>query len=675
MAIIKCKMCGGNLNLAPNASTAECEYCGSMQTLPRISDERLSNFYERANDFRMSHEFDKATEIYEKIIEENPADADAYWSMVLCHYGIDYVEETKGGSRKPTINRAQMVSVFEDINYRSAIKYADAAQKRIYEEEAAKIDRILQRYLEISRNEPAYDVFICYKETAADGKRTEDSVHAAEIYRKLTSEGFKVFFAPVTLENKLGEDYEPYIFAAIHSAKVMVVIGTRPEYMTAVWVKNEWSRFLTLAKEDSSKTLIPVYANMSAYEMPEAFRFKQAQDMNNLGFMLDLLRGIEKLVGKNIPGNTPQSASYEKAGAPAANIDTLLQRAAIFLEDQDWNSANIYCEKVLDVVPTNSTAYLYKLLAEARVSSEDSLQYFHTPLDKMKAYKNAVRYANESTSSKLIKWNQTIKDRLDKEEAERRERHAREEAERKERERIRRENERLAAEFRQKKQTIADAVSNASSVVASQVREKELTQSRLNASIDKMANLKKYKRKILIPSLLILVNTIILASTLSNGSALLFYIIQFPLAMALAGARGRSKAKAFFQTLLTIGFFPFFSAIKGMGEATKASVSELLKEQTSLRSEIQRLETEITSSRGALSELNGRMAALNAQGVPTYAPDRAETSGTAIEDYIRANFTSANKLSAIKYYKDQTGADLRQAKDVIDSLLGDGTNT
>ena len=599
MAIIKCKMCGGSINWDQNASTAECEYCGSVQTLPRVNDERLANLYARANDLRMSHEFDKAAENYEKIIEENPNDADAYWSMVLCRYGIDYVEETKGGIRKPTINRAQMVSVFEDINYRSAIKYADPAQKRIYEEEAAKIDRILQRYLEISRNEPAYDVFICYKETGTDGKRTEDSVHAGEIYRKLTSEGFKVFFAPVTLESKLGEDYEPYIFAAIHSAKVMVVIGTKAEYMNAVWVKNEWSRFLTLAKEDPSKTLIPVFDKMDPYEMPEAFRFKQAQDMSSLGFMLDLLRGIEKLVGKNTPASAPQTTSYAKADAPATNIDTLLQRAAIFLEDQDWNSANIYCEKVLDIVPTNKTAYMYKLLAEAKVAHEDSLQYNYTPLDKFKAYRNAVRYADEDTAAKLIGWNQAIRDRLEKEEADRQEK-----------ERIRKERERLAAEFRRKKDNLSDAVSNASAVVASQVREKEYKEAQLETSIDRMKNLQKYKRKIRIPALLIIVNTILIAATLNDGPGGLFYIIQFVFAMMLAGARGRSKVKAFFQNLFTLGFFPFFSALRGLIEAGKASVGELQKEQTALREQIQQLDLDINNSRNALSELNGRMAAL-----------------------------------------------------------------
>ena len=40
MAIIKCKMCGGELILIDGASTAECEFCGSVQTIPNLDDEK-----------------------------------------------------------------------------------------------------------------------------------------------------------------------------------------------------------------------------------------------------------------------------------------------------------------------------------------------------------------------------------------------------------------------------------------------------------------------------------------------------------------------------------------------------------------------------------------------------------------------------------------------------------
>ncbi len=600
MAIFKCKMCGGTLEILSGSTTAECEYCGSKQSLPRVSDDRLTSFYERANDLRMSHEFDKAIELYERIIEENPTDADAYWSMVLCRYGIEYVEETKGGPRKPTINRAQLKSVFEDVDYRAAIKYADAEQRSIYEEEAAKIDRILQKYLEISRNEPPYDVFICYKETGLDGGRTIDAVRAGEIYRELTGEGFKVFYAPATLENKLGEDYEPYIFAAINSAKVMVVIGTKPEHMNAVWVKNEWSRFLTVAKNDSKKVLIPVYSGMDPYDMPEAFRFKQSQDMSKIGFMLDLVRGIEKIVGKNNAPKTATVPAYQKSAVPTGNVDTMLQRVAIFLDDRDWGNANIYCEKVLDINPTNGQAYLYKLLSEARITNEHALASCGGPLENMKAYKNAVRYADEATSARLIEYNRKIKDRL-----------AREEAERQEQERIRREQARQQEERRQRHQALTKARDNAEDCVKSQIREKEELEQYLTTSQHKAQNLQKYKRKIQIPAIMIIINavfiTLLLITNGDTGLGFFLMFVQVILSMVLAGARDKSKIATFVLQLFTCCYFSFFSAIKGLTEATGMSTKELYKEQLSINTRLRELETEITASRNALSELNGKL--------------------------------------------------------------------
>lgn len=603
MAVLKCKMCGGDLVMMPGSTVAECEYCGSMQTLPRVSDERLASFYERANDLRMSHEFDKAVEIYEKIIEENPTDADAYWSMVLCEYGVEYVEETKGGPRKPTINRAQLVSVFENANYRSAIKNADEAQKKLYEEEAARIDRILQRYLEISRKEPPYDVFICYKETDKDGGRTIDSVRAGEIYRELTQEGFKVFFAPVTLENKLGEDYEPYIFAAIHSAKVMVVIGTKPEYMNAVWVKNEWSRFLTLAKEDSKKTLIPVYGGMDPYDMPEAFRFKQSQDMGKLGFMLDLVRGIEKLVGKNAPAKAAQVAAPTAGPASGANVDTLLQRAAIFMDDRDWSSANIYCEKVLDIVPTNGKAYFYKLMIEAKVTAESMLKNYSAPLENLKNYKNAVRYADEATTAMLIEYNQGIKDRL-----------AREEQERLEAERIENERRQRAEERWQKKKAINNAVTNASAHLKSLVLQKERLEEELQRSKGQTKNISKHKKKIVffaIPMLFIsLIIFSMAASDADVDAAIPLWIVQCILAILLAGARDKSKVKAFLLSFLSVGILCFFPALSALIGTAKLSAKSLKEEQVQFSEELTRLDREIDAARKSLSELNSKKEAM-----------------------------------------------------------------
>ena len=85
MSIFKCKMCGGELHINPGESVAVCEYCGTTQTLPKLDDDRRANLYDRANHFRRNNDFDKAAGIYEQILNEDKTDAEAYWSLVLCH--------------------------------------------------------------------------------------------------------------------------------------------------------------------------------------------------------------------------------------------------------------------------------------------------------------------------------------------------------------------------------------------------------------------------------------------------------------------------------------------------------------------------------------------------------------------------------------------------------------
>ena len=230
MTLFKCKMCGGTLEINPNETVATCEYCGTQQTLPRLDDGRRANLYDRANHFRRNNEFDKAAGIYEQILNEDSTDAESYWSLVLCRYGIEYVKDPSSHRHVPTVNRTQYTSVFDDDNYTSALQYADRNQKSIYKAEAKAINEIQKGILAISQQEEPFDVFLCYKESDPDGRRTPDSVLANDLYHQLTQEGFKVFFSRITLEDKLGSAYEPYIFAALNSAKVMVVLGTKPEY-------------------------------------------------------------------------------------------------------------------------------------------------------------------------------------------------------------------------------------------------------------------------------------------------------------------------------------------------------------------------------------------------------------------------------------------------------------
>ena len=372
MAIIKCKMCGGDLDLVEGASTAECEFCGSIQTIPKVDDEKKLTLFARANRLRSACEFDKAAGIYEAIVADFPDEAEAYWGLVLCKYGIEYVDDPATGKKIPTCHRSSYDSVMDDSNFEQAVENADLIAQRVYREEAKQIEKIRKGILEVSSKEQPYDIFICYKETAPNGDRTLDSVLAQDLYSALTDKGYRVFFSRITLQGKLGEAYEPYIFAALNSAKVMLAVGTCYEYYNAVWVKNEWSRYLKICEADKSKHLIPCYKNLDPEDMPKEFNHLQGADLGKMGAVQDILFNMEKYIPLKKQTTT---VIQEKVvvGGPAGNkIASLLDRGNMALEDGDWAKADSFFEDVLNNDSKNAQAYLGKTLAQEKCRTIDA---------------------------------------------------------------------------------------------------------------------------------------------------------------------------------------------------------------------------------------------------------------------------------------------------------------
>lgn len=296
MTIFKCKMCGGNMTVDRSTGIAVCDYCGTKQTLPQFTDESSELLYNRGNSYLMQNEFDKAENIFNQLLSINPQDAEIYWDLVMCRYGVTFVKDSKSGQYIPTCNRTHYLPIFQDENYKNAIKFSFGDKKEYYQSNAKTIDNIQKGIIAVSKKEKPFDIFISYKETNQDGSRTKDSIETQKLYEKLTAQGYKVFFSRITLEDKAGTQYEPYIYAALSSSKVMLTVCSSRENIESAWVKNEWSRFLTLRQKDPSKTLIPLYFDMSKENLPEEFSVLSSQDIKQDDFEQELLRGIKKLI-------------------------------------------------------------------------------------------------------------------------------------------------------------------------------------------------------------------------------------------------------------------------------------------------------------------------------------------------------------------------------------------
>lgn len=377
MVVIKCKMCGGDLQVIEGSTVCECEYCGSRQTIPTMDNEKKMTLFTRASRLLRNCEFDKASGVFEAIVADFPEEAEAYWGLVLCKYGIEYVDDPATGKKVPTCHRSSFDNVLDDSNFEQACENADAVARRVYRDEARTIEELRKGIIEVSGKEEPYDIFISYKETDENGERTLDSVIAQDIYRELTDDGYRVFFSRISLESKLGTEFEPYIFAALNSAKVMIVVGTDYENFDAVWVKNEWSRFLKLISSGQKKTLIPVFKNMDAYDMPKEFAKLSAQDMGKVGAMQDLVRGVEKLIPKKKQETVQVEKVTEKVivqqqSESSMKTDAAIKRGKLALEDGEWEKAKQYFDQALTLDAECAEAYFGIALAELQARDPES---------------------------------------------------------------------------------------------------------------------------------------------------------------------------------------------------------------------------------------------------------------------------------------------------------------
>ena len=412
MAVLKCTICGGDLVIVPDSSIGVCQYCGSTITIPKELD-RKGNLYNRAVFLRQNNEFDKAVLNYEEILREDNFDAEAHWGLVLSKYGIEYVADPKTGEYLPTCHRTQAESILTDPDYIAALEYSDAEARSIIVEAAKKINTIQARILEISRKEPPYDIFICYKESAEDGSRTQDSIYAQDLYYQLQKSNYRVFFARKTLESKLGAEYEPIIYAALNSAKVMVVLGTKPEHFQAVWVRNEWSRFLKMAN-GADKVIIPAYRDFSPYELPAELANFQSQDMNKIGFMQDLTDGIERCLRKNKKPQPERGAvTYINDSEPR---EKLVKNGNVYLKLDNYTAAQDVFEKLTKNYPDEYMGWWGMVLCKTKnltIVPEDSktLTTWFKYAKQLADDKNAVEIEEKYVSyCRKIAENNTVKE-------------------------------------------------------------------------------------------------------------------------------------------------------------------------------------------------------------------------------------------------------------------------
>lgn len=373
MGALKCKMCGSNLEIEDSITVCKCEKCGTSQTVPDIEDDKELKLFERAGRLRFNCDFDKAAGIYNTITDSYPEEAEGYWGLILCKYGIEYADNASG-KKVPVCHRISYDSVMDDEDFELVMENSDSESRAIFREEAKIIEETRKEYIRIAESEQPYDIYISYRAQDDNGDKTPVSEIAGHLYNKLTSAGYRVFLSEAALKGKKRSECEPYIYSALNSANVMLALGTSYDDYNDVWVKNEWNRYLEIAEKNKNKCLIPCYKDVDEYDIPKEFAGLKVCQLGNDDTFNNIMAEMANVVK---PESVNQPAPEPEKAEPAeeieleeieiiepVDINKLLDEGFSAISDKNWKEANKLFFQVLDEEPDNSKAYWGQLLVQ-----------------------------------------------------------------------------------------------------------------------------------------------------------------------------------------------------------------------------------------------------------------------------------------------------------------------
>ena len=409
-----CNICGANYEYRDGKW--RCPACGAYRP-EEVSGEEDTLLYNAAQKLRLCA-FDDAEELYRDITVQYPKNSRGYWGLVLAKYGIKY-EKDYDGKMVPSCYAASYESIFGDENYKKALQYADKDNRAYYEAQAKRIDVIRREWVEKAEREEPYDIFLSYKDSDKENniERTDDSRDAYELYSKLKEKGYRVFYSRESLAGKEGEKFEPYIFNALNTAQVMIVYGTKPEYIESTWVKNEWMRYYKRIErgEKQKNSLILAYKGLNPSKLPKPLCDIQGIDLGRItvGFgdletrvanILSAARMSQKIARVSVKGRERRAAEHirrlntvkvgkvvseepkserariatrtlgGKSVKLSVNAEKSLSVAESYLARGQFTEAEERFDEILLSSPRNGRALTGKLLAQSNVQDLPDLE-------------------------------------------------------------------------------------------------------------------------------------------------------------------------------------------------------------------------------------------------------------------------------------------------------------
>lgn len=402
---LKCKNCGSDLDISTAVgNVVKCAYCGSVFTISNSSDEvkRALDFAENSLDVC---EFDKAFSSFRKAAELNPQEPEAYFGMALATFKIQYLRDCrKDNGLQPICHDINDKKFSADANFLKALTLSTPEQRKAYKDKAAEIDRIKGEFSKLKVAGIDYDCFICVKVTDTDGRHTEDSHIAEKIYHSLKEAGYAPFYSEYDIHGQTGADYEARILYALFMSESMFLICTDESYLQTPWVKNEYTRFISMMSDEQKEreSLTVIFKDTPIERIPGLAGRIQGISMNSFDALQRILNHVEafrvqavpEITRKEYSGATHSKKTAIRQTIAKRNLTSLggsvditvsdkstLKNATAFLERGNFSAALNFADMLIKNNASNSAAYRLRFLAEneCRTPAEYINRRVYTP--------------------------------------------------------------------------------------------------------------------------------------------------------------------------------------------------------------------------------------------------------------------------------------------------------
>ena len=422
---MKCRNCGGELDYGKAVNgVLTCGFCGSKFTVPKSgANEEVRHFLLTGeHELDLGH-FDEAATAYARAVELDSKEPEAFFGLALANAQVRYLKDEVNNRLQPICYSASDKSIVQDTNFKRAIALATPDQKKEYEVKGREIDAIREEFNEFRKQGLNYDTFICVKVTEEGGRHTEDSHTAALLYKELKNAGYSPFYSEEEIHGRTGVMYEAMILYALYTSQSMLLVCSDESYLQTKWVKNEYSRFLKMQRDEEKArgSLTVVFKGTAVDRVPGLNGKVQGIDFNTFNALNQVLDFVQRFKKVDIPAIKRKEYGQAKVGKSAATRQGVEKRklatvaggevsasdraklslVSQCLQDKNFDYAHTLLDKIIAENPANGEAYFLRLLADLSCRDEQAFTKFNAAVTSYEDFEKALASVDATRRKQL----------------------------------------------------------------------------------------------------------------------------------------------------------------------------------------------------------------------------------------------------------------------------------